>query len=77
MSKLQEAIEALELIPISAILADDKAHFREALAALRSLPGPATEEEMQEILLHVYYASPTTAGDERGFRAAERRIFGE
>ena len=85
-TKLQQAIEALEIIRMHHIALNNQVSrpiersstlkwCEEALAALRSIK-PATEEEMTEILESV-------AGDVYGhyeaeiFRACERRLIGE
>ncbi len=78
MTKIKQAIEALERARNYAYNGEMPADLvRQALAILRSLPGPARDKEIHKALLkespHIldqdlYYA---------GFRAAERRIFGE
>lgn len=50
--------------------------FKEALAALRSLPGPATEEEIITLARDNGIVTPVVSYTE-GFLACRRRIFGE
>ena len=75
MNEINQAIEALERC-IAEPEAKPWHDINIALTALRSLPGPATEEEMF-ICIAGKDGSNVARLEELAFRAAERRIFGE
>ena len=73
---IAKAIEALEL-GLSEENADGPfERMRQALTALRSLPGPATEEEMT-LALRDRVDSAVKAWERKVWRLAERRLLGE
>lgn len=72
---IAKAIAALERASEQCIVGPVAEAVDDALAELRSLPGPATEEELN-LLIRVEDLCPCGCV-QVGFRAAERRIFGE
>ena len=74
MNKIEQAISLVEKIGPS--LAKDIAAKEAALAALRAIPGPATPDEaMRAVMEQEEFEHAGQAI--LGFRAAERRIYGD
>lgn len=69
---IKKAIKLIESIP--QLLRGAK--IEQALAALRSLQGLATEEELRG-MLGAYYSGNTVMAFRAGEQFARRRIFGE
>ena len=73
---IAKAIEALERYLAGGWQTGTRNDVRDALTALRSLPGPATEEEMT-LALRDRVDSAVKAWERKVWRLAERRLLGE